>query len=110
MSFLFPTSVAESIALAISDYQHEGNAISSFNSILQALVSTTEASAFGTILQLLELGININDKENAKAISIGDFVVQLHYPEATFPTDFYIIFNSDFELKNVYIDTYFSLA
>lgn len=102
--FLFPTSLAESIALAINDYQHEGNTISSFNSILQALVSKTDASAFGLILQLLELGININDKENAKVVSIGDFVVQLHYLETGLVYDFYIIFNSSLEFKNVYID------
>lgn len=75
----FPQNLVTQIALAIEDYIYEGNALTSFNSVLQAIVGETEASAFGYILQLIELGANIQDTERESKITIGDTVIKIDY-------------------------------
>lgn len=103
--FVFPSSLAQSIALAVDDYIRKENSLSSFNSVLQALVSGTDAAGFGYILQLLELGANINELEQVAEIEVGDIVVQIQFPQAMATYNFYVVFNQNLELKNIYSET-----
>ena len=90
------------IALAIEDYIYEGNALTSFNSVLQAIVGETEASAYGYILQLIELGANIQDTERESKITIGDTVIKIDYLGNGIYKTLYILFHQDLKFKTCY--------
>ena len=99
---IFPQDLATQIALAIKDYVYEGNALTSFNSVLQAIVGETEASAFGYILQLIELGANIQDTERESKITIGDTVIKIDYLGNGIGKTLYILFDKDLKFKTCY--------
>lgn len=102
MGAIFPQDLATQIALAIKDYVYEGNALTSFNSVLQAIVGETEASAFGYILQLIELGANIQDTERESKITIGDTVIKIDYLGNGIGKTLYILFDKDLKFKTCY--------
>lgn len=102
MGVLFPQNLATQIALAIEDYIYEGNALTSFNSVLQAIVGETEASAFGYILQLIELGANIQDTERESKLAIGDTVIEVDYVVDNATKTLYIVFDKDLKFKTCY--------
>lgn len=103
MGVIFPQNLATQIALAIEDYIYEGNALTSFNSVLQAIVGETEASAFGYILQLIELGANIQDTERESKLAIGDTVIEVDYLVSTTEKILYIVFDENLKFKTCYI-------
>lgn len=102
MGVIFPQDLATQIALAIKDYVYEGNALTSFNSVLQAIVGETEASAFGYILQLIELGANIQDTERESKLAIGDTVIEVDYVVDNATKTLYILFDKDLKFKTCY--------
>lgn len=102
MGVIFPQNLATQIALAIEDYIYEGNALTSFNSVLQAIVGETEASAFGYILQLIELGANIQDTERESKITIGDTVIKIDYLGNGIDKTLYILFDKELKFKTCY--------
>ena len=93
MGVLFPQDLATQIALAIKDYVYEGNALTSFNSVLQAIVGETEASA---------LGANIQDTERESKITIGDTVIKVDYLGNGIDKTLYILFDKDLKFKTCY--------
>ena len=100
MGVIFPQNLATQIALAIEDYIYEGNALTSFNSVLQAIVG--EASAYGYILQLIELGANIQDTERESKITIGDTVIKIDYLGNGIDKTLYILFDKELKFKTCY--------
>lgn len=107
--FVFPSSLAQSIILAIDSFQRDGNYLSSFNSVLQAIISASknsnELKGFGYILSILEFGANINELEQAGEVAVGDIVVEIRYFQAMASYNFYIVFNQQLEIKNFYTET-----
>ena len=93
MGVIFPQDLATQIALAIKDYIYEGNALTSFNSVLQAIVGETEASA---------LGANIQDTERESKITIGDTVIKVDYLGNGIDKTLYILFDKDLKFKTCY--------
>ena len=93
MGVIFPQDLATQIALAIKDYVYEGNALTSFNSVLQAIVGETEASA---------LGANIQDTERESKITIGDTVIKVDYLGNGIDKTLYILFDKDLKFKTCY--------
>lgn len=105
MGMALPQNLYTQIALAIQNYIHEGNVLSSLNSVLQAIVGETDASAFGYILQLLELGIDITEKEEHPKIAVGDTLVYVSYMIGADGRALYIIFDSDLKFKTCYFES-----
>lgn len=102
MGIAFPQDLYTQIALAIEKFIYDGNVLSSLNSVLQAIVGETEASAFRYILQLLELGINITEREENPKVAIGDTIIEIIYMIGTDKRILYILFDSNLNFKTCY--------
>lgn len=102
--FILDPELVETIVKIVEDFIAEGNVLSSLNSVLQAIAENANVSEFGTILQLIELGSNINDAERAGKVAVGDTVVEVVYINSSEASSLYIVFDSDKSLKNCYFE------
>ena len=90
-----------SLALTVADLLENPDITMSLYEIVKYLASEAKQTAWGFVLELIQLGVKITDAEaNAKVIP-GDIVVSVVYPEGALAGQANIVFDSNRQLKSI---------